>query len=828
MTRSRLRSAAPALTSRIDELTGAWLGRLAARLADSNSPPFRPKQVNDPIWGTIELLPWEVALLDTPLLQRMRGVRQLGLAQLVFPSACHDRLEHIIGVIGAVELTLRSLDRQVERWNRDHSDNHLPRIRDTDRYALRLAALFHDLGHGPFSHALEPVLEPEAVLRGPGGDPVDPANDWRGDFDRLSLELQAIYSYNAKPPISELIAILIVLSQPVTDILNDRKFPLGIAEDSSTDALQNRMIAAITGAVEGPGADHLSAVISGQIDADKLDYLQRDAYHAGLEIGFDISRLMSRIEILQVREDNINASVGELRERVNKADRKTLLQLGIAASGFGSFEQMLIGRTFLYDRLYHHHKVRAAEAMAQRLILLAERDREERFEFADLFLNLSDESFLRLFSGDLTHSRISTPSQPSIALARGILDRDLLHRAFALRGRFISVAPDLNATKADHRRQTLWRRVVGDLKTLKSRFDLGVEIHEVAVRAADALITAGCDVEPTRAMRTWLEQAGPEQVIVDLPALKADAIRILARYPNGALRIPEFSFNPYKWSNAYELQKRTAYVFCPRDVVPIIALAAKIVFFGRYGIVMAEEADGFIKAGQNLPTAWIDALVDGGLIDATARRFLTVERRSLLTIEAQDLRIPQSWLDVDEDVGVRLASALNTQLSGGLASEHLEKLRTVLEVMWRLVDHWLGSGKSTEHLANEAALQKEVRAFLEAAGLQIDEGTKAGGGELDLYVADAILLENKIEGATSAPQLAKPAAGMQGRRYAIALDTQIVLTVVAYQPKPGALRDKSQSVTVHSIGTPGHDRVEIRIALPYGAVVPSREKVAKR
>jgi HD superfamily phosphohydrolase len=826
MVRSRLRNAAPALTARIDRLATAWVERLTIRLANTNSPPFRPKQVNDPIWGTIELLPWEVALLDTPLLQRMRGVRQLGLAQLVFPSACHDRLEHIIGVIGAVELTLRSLDRQIERWNRDHPDNHLPRIIDTDRYALRLAALFHDLGHGPFSHALEPVLEPEAVLRPIGSDDAsDATNDWRGDFERLSNELQILYSYNTKPPISELIAVLIVLSQPVTDILNDRKFPLSMGEETSI-ALQNRMIAAITGAVEGPGADHLSAVISGQIDADKLDYLQRDAYHAGLEIGFDISRLMSRIEILQVREDNINASVGELRERVAKSERKSLLQLGIAASGFGSFEQMLIGRTFLYDRLYHHHKVRAAEAMAQRLILLAERDRETRFEFEDLFLNLGDEAFLRLFSGDLTHHRIGTPSPPSVALAKGILDRDLLHRAFALRGRFISVAPDLDATKADHRRQTLWRRVVGGLSTLKSRFDLGVEIHGVAMRAAEALIAAGCDTEQFEAMKSGLKETGPEQIIVDLPSLKADAIRILARYPNGALRIPEFSFNPYKWSNAYELQKRTAYVFCPRDIVPIVTLAAKIVFFGHYGIVMAEEADGFIKTGQNLPSTWIDALVDHGLIDSFAQRFLTVERRSLVTVEAANLRIPQPWLDVDEDIGVRLARELNEQLAGGLASEHLEKLGQILEVMWRLVDHWYGSDQSTKPLANEAALQDKVRTFLEAGGLSVDEGTKAGGGALDLFVENAILLENKFEGESDTPEQSKPAAGMQGRRYAIALNTQMVLTVVAYQPKPGELRDKSQCVTIQRVG--GGDRVELRITVPYGAVVPSREKVAAK
>jgi HD superfamily phosphohydrolase len=162
--RNQLRELAPELAGELDGLANAWLSPLLQRLNDPNRQEFRPKQINDPIWGTIELAPWEVALLDTALLQRMRGVRQLGLAQLVFPGAGHDRLEHILGVVGAVEECVQSLSRQIDRWNRDHKTVQLPPIRSEDRYALRLAALLHDIGHGPFSHAIEPVLETAAPL----------------------------------------------------------------------------------------------------------------------------------------------------------------------------------------------------------------------------------------------------------------------------------------------------------------------------------------------------------------------------------------------------------------------------------------------------------------------------------------------------------------------------------------------------------------------------------------------------------------------------------------------------------------------------------------
>ncbi|WP_188055767.1 HD domain-containing protein [Sphingosinithalassobacter sp. CS137] len=823
--RARLRGVAPDLSNRLDALVGGWTEPLARRLDQGTRSQSRPKQVNDPIWGTIELLPWEVALLDTDLLQRMRGVRQLGLAQLVFPSACHDRLEHILGVIGAVEVTLATLSRQIERRNRDQPDNPLPVIRDEDRYCLRLAALFHDLGHGPFSHATEPVMELDAVLR--PIDPQDEAPDWRQDLSALAAELLAIYQYNSEPAISEIIAVMILLSEPITAILNRREF--GLPATLPIGALQDRLTAAITGAVEGPGADHLTAVVSGQLDADKLDYLQRDAHHAGLEIGFDTDRLLSRLEILQVREENIDGSLKELRARVKLAPHETLLQLGIAASGFGSFEQMLIGRTFLYDRLYHHHKVRAAEAMAQRLILIAERDRTERFSLEDLFVNLGDDTVLRLFAGHIRHDRFPPPSPSAAALANGILSRELLHRAFALRGRFIGVAPDLDQERQENRRRTLWLKVVADLKTLRARYEIGERIHALAITCAEALIAHGIEVVDMQAMRAKLVACGPEQIIVDLSSLKADAIKILARYPNGSLRVPEFSFNPVKWSNAYELQKRTSYVFCPRDVVPLIALAAKLEFFARYGIVLAQEADGFIKADRVVNDAWIDALRQAGVVDTRAFEHLTTKRISLISVQEKDLAVPQPWLDVNEDFGIVLAQKLNAALRGGIAAEQLAELTNALTALWRMIDEWYRSGKVSETIADEAELQRWVGAFFSAAGIRVTEAPKAGGGITDLILNDTIVLENKHSGAAAEPVHAKGSAGMQGRRYAIALDKQIVLVVHAYKSK-SILPDKQDTASVHQI-TDGDRRVELRVDLPYGAPIPSREtedKTARR
>ncbi|MDA4845451.1 HD domain-containing protein [Hoeflea poritis] len=818
--RKRLLKEAPHLASEANSLMSGWLAELHRQLETGDIPEFRPKQVNDPIWGTIELLPWEVALLDTPLLQRMRGVRQLGLAHLVFPGASHGRLEHIIGVVGSIEEAMRALSRQIERWNRDQpATQHIATISSRDRYALRLAALLHDIGHGPFSHALEPVLLAEDPLG--GSSTQSEAVGWREDIERARETLSDEYTLNYPPSVSEIIAVFFVMSDALHKVFASDK----ILRDHNYSAteLQDVIVAAIIGALAGPGATHLSALVSSQIDADKLDYLSRDAHHAGLEIGFDTDRLLAKLEILRVRQDNLDENLEDLRQRAAESTDQLFLQLGISASGFGSFEQMLIGRTFLYDRLYHHHKVRAAEAMAQRLILVAEKERARRFSLSEIFLSVDDDTILRILAGEVTHNQLSVSSASASTLAQDVLNRRLLHRAFAFRGRFIASPPGLSVDSADQNRRALWSRIIKDLDGLSSRFKIGEEIYETALRCCDAIEEAGNDKEKMQRFRGRLKEIGPEQIIVDLPGKKAEAIRVLARYPTGTIRVPEFSFNPVKWSDAYDLQKRTGYVFCPRDVAAIVGLASKIVFLGRYGVTMTEEADGYIKASQ-APDNWIDPLKRSGLVDETMADYITNRRYSLLQLRPRDLKLPEPWLIEDPDLAVTLSNEIQKLLQGGLTAEHLTAFGKVLEVLFAFVDDWYAGPQISSELEDENALQAKLRSAFRISSLIVEEGSVLGGGKLDLAVENSILVENKFKHTAGIPEKAFPAAGMQGRRYAIALGSQVVIVVGAQRVEAGALPNKSSCVSVRPIFSGDRNRVEIRFLLPFGAPIPSREK----
>src|SRR5438477_3894461 len=115
------------------------------------------KIVRDPLWNNIAVDPLAIRLIDTPAFQRLRYVRQLGLAFLVYPGATHSRFEHALGTYHLARRTLTLFE--------EHDD--YAAIGRDECMIVRIAALLHDIGHYPFSHALEEIgaLHHEEVAR---------------------------------------------------------------------------------------------------------------------------------------------------------------------------------------------------------------------------------------------------------------------------------------------------------------------------------------------------------------------------------------------------------------------------------------------------------------------------------------------------------------------------------------------------------------------------------------------------------------------------------------------------------------------------------------
>jgi hypothetical protein len=220
-----------------------------------------------------------VGLLDSPLLQRLRGVRQLGLAYLVYSGVKHDRLEHSIGVVAAAQrmmdcLRLHAQDRQ-QFGTRPDADVPSPDKREVQ--VVRLAALLHDVGHAPFSHAIEPLLE-----------------EWYSDeLSDLQATVTDRFRGASKIAPAEAVALLLVVSDSMQRVLEHPSFGSEGPASETASAIAARLV----GSRDDLRASYLAPIITGDLDADKLDNLQRDSLHSGLPLGLDVGRILSKLRV---------------------------------------------------------------------------------------------------------------------------------------------------------------------------------------------------------------------------------------------------------------------------------------------------------------------------------------------------------------------------------------------------------------------------------------------------------------------------------------------------------------------------------------------------
>lgn len=260
-----------------------------------------------------------VDALQTPELQRLRRVRQLGLAHLVFPAAEHSRFTH---VLGAAFLTTRFAGSLLA-----DAHLHLPRSLQPDESVVRdlvVAALCHDLGHGPLSHAWE-----QNVI---GALDEEKRRAWTG-----SLKLPAEPWVDNVRQWHELVAQALLASGDLHDLLE------------SVDTGMSTRVAAILG--ERYYLPYLTRLLSSDVDVDRCDFILRDAHQSGVAYGrYDLDWLVSTITV------GTNPANDEpvLGFDVQKAPRVV--------------EQLLIARRAMYDTVYHHRAVRSAEGMVGNLL----------------------------------------------------------------------------------------------------------------------------------------------------------------------------------------------------------------------------------------------------------------------------------------------------------------------------------------------------------------------------------------------------------------------------------------------------------------------------
>lgn len=259
------------------------------------------KTIKDSVHGHIDVSGVPRQLLDTPPVQRLRRIKQLGTASLVYPSANHTRFEHSLGVYHLAR----------------RATTHLEGVSAREATRLQVAALLHDIGHTPFSHNIE-----DLVHRYTG---------------RYHDEVRDLLEESAIAP-----------------ILKDN--------DLSPQAIADRIA----------GIGQYGAVISGELDVDRMDYLVRDAHHTGVSYGvIDHERILRSLLF----------SDG---------------QLVLAPGNVQSAENLLIARALMTPTVYNHHVARISKSMlrraTERLITTGAHDAEtvRRFDDPELLVALRE------------------------------------------------------------------------------------------------------------------------------------------------------------------------------------------------------------------------------------------------------------------------------------------------------------------------------------------------------------------------------------------------------------------------------------------------------
>lgn len=147
----------PAFKALVEEVEGVIRPFVQAYLAELGEAfePGGSKSIKDAVWGMIDLTPREVVVLDSPPMQRLRRIRQLGVSFLTYPTAGYSRFEHSLGALRQAERMLVAVSAR-SQFSRDIEDA---------RPVVRLAALVHDVGHLPLSHVSERFFGEEECTR---------------------------------------------------------------------------------------------------------------------------------------------------------------------------------------------------------------------------------------------------------------------------------------------------------------------------------------------------------------------------------------------------------------------------------------------------------------------------------------------------------------------------------------------------------------------------------------------------------------------------------------------------------------------------------------
>lgn len=566
----------PNLKKIVELLEAHYISNHGPFFSESASHPYlsvrRAKVIHDNVWGTVRFSWQELALIDSPIMQRLRDIHQTGLAFHVYPSSRHSRFEHSLGaaaiasrVFDSIVVKCRKELRDIMRacFSGDDPDFRISQVRQE----LRLAALLHDTGHSMFSHTSELVY---------------------GDLDLLRNATEELNELSGKKKgAGEAISFCIALTPSVKRIIDrasDKVFGEETSEDYVGRICMTSVALLIIGRSRHPFLQFLGDIVSSGFDADKLDYLLRDAQAAGLPLRYDVDRYLYDVklqkEFMSDDEDSLISLYNSLNEvEIQRMEPNSLInypyfetyRLRLSKRSMNVIEQIVINKMMLFSYIYHHGKVRAIEGILEKLLRRCEYNwRQESLTEEDIFLK-----YMEMSDSSLTKFNFSNDKMDKLYddYVYRIQNRLVPREVYSISG------PSASLAQRDRVGDFLLKLNYPDtgeefLKSFENQ--IGVELvmlnSDRWSDAEEALISSG----------VWVDAPKPPKfedvdVMIGGNKMGMDGVRVDQLFPIK------------QWTDAYQHYRYKVRIFSFSEFIEDVKVAAKIAMTKHLGV----EADEF-------------------------------------------------------------------------------------------------------------------------------------------------------------------------------------------------------------------------------------------
>lgn len=516
----------------------------------------RSKVIHDCVWGSVMFYPWELQIMDSPLLQRLRKINQLGLALYTYPSAHHSRFEHTLGVIAVASKMIDSINNGV--WYNSYSGFE---IRSEHIYMIRMAALLHDVGHCFFSHLSEGIYS---------------------EMEQF-VELKNSFAIFKSAQAHEILAYIIVNTPSFRKFFNDRTaYPYKGKTAESVRQLLHNIGRMIVGSYVDAYHDsqnnmirpyYLTEMINGQFDADALDYLRRDSYATGLDLTYNLDRFLYKIRIVEKQE---------LIDGVPVFGQ----HLTVPASGISTVEEMMYNKQMLTRYIYQHQKVMAVDSLV-RDITKGLIDNCRLTHPCD-FLYLCDDNIFMLqnngsdFTLPLAELKASNASDKTISdIVRKISRRNLPKKALVINQQTITALPG---------------------KDNCSVLDISTFINSIKHSLREKIYTEAVYINGVLEKN----EGGMHKFDMHDIHIAVPKYSLAKDYSSTYILSNDNRFVPISevvdlndLANAFANHSWNAYIFADNAILPIVSIAAKRVF-EKHGAFFSESAIAQLKHGREV------------------------------------------------------------------------------------------------------------------------------------------------------------------------------------------------------------------------------------